>query len=153
MDYKIMYKKWSENGVADALSRLSPESSAECACHVVVPSQPKWLEDVVASYSENSHAKELLSKLAVNKDSVPGFSLVNGLLRYKNRIWVGCDIELQQQLLKAFTLHLLWDIQECLQHIRNWSSCLPGKWLKSVARSFVQSCRICQQAKPDRGKS
>jgi hypothetical protein len=88
--------------VADALSRLSPESSAEGACHVVVPSQPKWLEDVVASYSENSHAKELLSKLAVNKDSVPGFSLVNGLLRYKNRIWVGCDIELQQQLLKAF---------------------------------------------------
>jgi hypothetical protein len=82
--------------VPDALSRLSPESSADSGCHVVVSSQPKWLEDVVASYFDDSHAKELLSKLAVNKDSVPRFSLVNGSLRYKNRIWVGCDTKLQQ---------------------------------------------------------
>jgi hypothetical protein len=78
-----VYKKGSENGVVDALSRLPSDYSVESACHVVVSSQPKWLEDVVASYSEDTYVKELLAKLAVNKDSVPGFSLVNGLLRYK----------------------------------------------------------------------
>jgi hypothetical protein len=80
-----VYKKGLENGVVDALSRLPSDYSVESACHVVVSSQPKWLEDVVVSYSEDTYAKELLAKLelVVNKDSVPGFSLVNGLLRYK----------------------------------------------------------------------
>jgi hypothetical protein len=44
----------------------------------VVPSHPKCLEDVVATYSNDAYAKELISKLDVDKDFVPGFSLING---------------------------------------------------------------------------
>jgi hypothetical protein len=40
--------------------------------------------------------------LAVDAAAVPHYSWHDGLLRYKNRIWVGSDIPLQTRLIEAF---------------------------------------------------
>jgi hypothetical protein len=57
LDYKIFYKKGSDNRVADALSRR-PLSSLELPmhCHSISSSQPKWLKEVVSSYVHDSQA-------------------------------------------------------------------------------------------------
>ena len=53
------------------------------------------------SYSHDARAQELLAKLAVAPDSITYFALRDGLLRYKCRIWVGADPELQTRLIAA----------------------------------------------------
>jgi hypothetical protein len=94
LDYKIVYKKCVDNKVADALSRHPLHSSLDSACCAISASRPKWLEDIVNNYSDDAYAQDLIAKLAVNNEVVLEFSLLNGLLRYKGRLWVGDSLEL-----------------------------------------------------------
>jgi hypothetical protein len=54
---------------------------------VLAPSaRPQWLEAVVSSYSSDPQAAELVTRLTLQGDFVPNFTLHNGVLFFKNRI-------------------------------------------------------------------
>ena len=96
LQYKIVYRKGADNGVADALSRIpSSQLAAVSVC------QPQWLADVLSIYAQDVCAREVLTKLSVTPDAVPGFTLRDGLLRYNNRVWVGHHKDLQAKLIAA----------------------------------------------------
>jgi hypothetical protein len=92
LSYKILYKKGAHNKVADALSRR-PSETAECL--VISVCQPQWLDQVTQSYEQDPYCQEIIRRLVQDSSDVPHFSLKEGLLRYKNRVWLGCDSELQ----------------------------------------------------------
>lgn len=96
LQYRIVYRKGIENGAVDALSRAPPGQLV-----AVSVSQPQWVEEVILSYDGDDHAKDLLTKLSLDSAAVPNFSLRDGLLHYKSRIWVGQNIELQSKLILA----------------------------------------------------
>jgi hypothetical protein len=50
---------------------------------------PVWIQEVVNSYQHDSEATTLLQKLAIVSPHDNGFSLSEGVIRYRNRIWVG----------------------------------------------------------------
>jgi len=104
LNYKIVYKKGADNTVADALSRRDIEESALA----ISSATPQWLSDVVNSYSGNPEAEKLLTQLAVNPNSLPHFSLVNGVIRYKRRIWLAHDPKLQSLVLEALHSSSHW---------------------------------------------
>jgi hypothetical protein len=85
--YRIVYGQGTENKAADALSRR-PSADQVLA---VSAATPQWLESVVNSYASDPQAIELITKLSIKADLVPSFTLVNGVLRHKNRVWVGKD--------------------------------------------------------------
>ena len=61
LQYRIMYKKGSENGAADALSRhpqLTQTCLAVCSC------TPQWLSNIMDSYTHDDMLREMLAKLA-----------------------------------------------------------------------------------------
>ena len=98
LQYKILYKKGTENRATDALSRrhhLDQHMAISSITH-------QWLDAVVLSYQVYSEATKLLSELAINPESVPQYSLVQGVIRYKGRIWLGSSKAIQQQVLTAF---------------------------------------------------
>lgn len=81
LQYKLVYHKGAENGVADALSRCpSSQLSALSVC------QPQWLDRIIQSYASDPHAQELLTKLALKADAALPYTLRDGLIRYKNRV-------------------------------------------------------------------
>lgn len=83
LQYTIVYRKGSDNGAVDALSRCpSAQVTAVMVC------QPQWCDEVVASYAHDAHSQDLLTKLATQPTVVPHFTLRDGLLRCKNRVWV-----------------------------------------------------------------
>jgi hypothetical protein len=94
----VVYKKGAENRVVDALSRRTHDP-AEC-CSLSAPT-PQWLQLVLTSYDADAHAKDQLAKLSLDPMAVPNFTLHDGLLRYKSRIWVGNDPLLHDQLISA----------------------------------------------------
>jgi hypothetical protein len=60
------------------------------------------VEEVIASYALDENSKSLLSKLSIEPTAVPHYTFQNGLLRYKNRIWVGANHKLQLKLMQAY---------------------------------------------------
>jgi hypothetical protein len=64
--------------------------------------QPAWLASVRASYEDDEVAQHLLQKLAVAPAEDGNYTLDHGILRYKGRIWVGGDEQLQQRIISAF---------------------------------------------------
>jgi hypothetical protein len=87
LNYMIVYKKGSDNTVADALSRRDVKESFMAVSYA----SPQWLSAVTDSYADNLEAQPLLTQLAVTPTSLPHFSLINGVIRYKGRVWLAHD--------------------------------------------------------------
>jgi transposase InsO family protein len=150
LHYSIVYKKGSDNRVADALSRRSHH---EASCLAISVSAPSWVARVVDSYSEDAHATQLLAKLSLDNDSVPHFSLQQGLLRFKNRIWIGDCALIKQQLVEAFHQSPLGGHSGVPVTYRRLKQAFAWKGMRSFVQAWVQSCSVCQQAKTDRTRS
>lgn len=99
LNYKILYKKGTDNTAADALSWRPHLKEDHSAILAISCAQPSWLEDIVSSYNQDEKGRELLQQLAVSPASKPNYALVNGLIRYKNSIWIANDLPLQTTLL------------------------------------------------------
>jgi hypothetical protein len=67
----VLYKKGQDNKAADAMSRR-PEAATNCNALSVC--KPMWLEQVIHSYDTDVYAHDLISKLVIDDNVVPGFS-------------------------------------------------------------------------------
>lgn len=52
-------------------------------------STPKWLETVIEGYQLDHKTKELLAELSLTGSNDKGYTLTDGVIRYKGRIWLG----------------------------------------------------------------
>ena len=86
--------------MADALSRRDNVQPMQCNSITMVV--PAWTEDVMKSYQSDQDTNKFLKKVAANTEKNPKFSTHNGLLKYKNRIYVGASTAFRQQLLQTF---------------------------------------------------
>jgi hypothetical protein len=145
----VVYKKGSENRVADALSRRTHDLAN---LQLISSATPDWLTPVQVSYQSDPQATELITKLSLHSDFVPHFTFKDGLMRYKSRIWIGQDPALRSQLIAA--LHNL-DVgghSSSLVTYRRLKQISTWRGMKSEVQQFVQTCQVCLQAKPDISK-
>jgi hypothetical protein len=99
LQYRIVYRKGTKNRATDALSR-HPTPPAICA--VVSTLIPSWISSVIATYDSDPFARDLIAKLTLNAEVVPYYSLNSGVLRYRNRIWVGNEAKLHHHIMTKF---------------------------------------------------
>lgn len=99
LNYIICYRKGTSNAAADALSR---KFQGDAELSIISNCTPSWLLDVVKGYEQDSHATELPTALALQADSKPGDQLQSGVIKYKERIWIGNNAQLQWKLLTEF---------------------------------------------------
>lgn len=98
-DYQIEYKKGKENIAADALSRRDSKGPGEGSHSMgITLVYPEWVEDVKNSYLNDTQYDKVVNGDEVTEGAT-GFTLNSGLLRYKNRIYVGSQTGIRQQLL------------------------------------------------------
>jgi ribonuclease HI len=94
--YKVEYKQGMTNKVVDALSRATHSTEVMAISAAI----PKWMEQVTSSYEQDNTCSDLITKLSIDPEVVPYFSLTNGLLRYKGKLFIGGHGDLRQQLLQ-----------------------------------------------------
>jgi hypothetical protein len=135
LQYKIVYKKGSDNRVVDALSRhLGPplELPALSTC------SPTWIQKIQEGYKVGPKAQELLSTLVVSPGSIPHFTLKDGILRYKNRIWLGTNETLHQQVLHALHCSAIGGHSGFPVTYGRLKQLFAWKCMKLATHSFVQ---------------
>lgn len=92
----MVYKKGTDNGAVDALSRRPhPDSSLFHVTSVV----PQWMDQVLNSYEADTFSQQLLLTLATTTDNTGPYTLQSGILRYKGHVWVGSCEALQIQII------------------------------------------------------
>jgi hypothetical protein len=141
LQYRIVYKRGSDNRVVDALSR-HPAPLMELAA--LSTCSPTWVQKIQEGYQGGSKAQELLTTLAVSPDAIPHYTLKDGLLCYKNRIWLGTNEQLHQQVLQALHCSAIGGHSGFIVTYRRLKQLFGWKGMKSTSHAFVQNCLVCQ---------
>lgn len=141
LQYRVVYKQGSDNRVADALSR---KSSHVAQCSALSTCEPHWLTEVVSGYQLDSYSLQLLSRLAIDPAAMQNFTLHQGLLRYKNRIWIGNNPQLQSKLLKAFHSSPVGGHSGVPVSYSRMKQLFAWRGMKKSVHNFVKECLVCQ---------
>lgn len=150
LQYRICYRKGEENRSADALSRRQHGNSETLTAMSVC--EPAWLEDIRNSYTSNPQAQRLLVKLQQGPDTKGRFSIKNNLLYFRDRIWLGGNPVMQESVMRAFHSSNIGGHSGFPVTYRKLRHSFAWPKMKGQIKQFVQSCMVCQQAKPERVK-
>ena len=142
-DYTIQYKVGSSNAVADALSRTTPSGE------FLLLSVPHldFMRDLRNTLHSSNEFQELLSKVRDNPGDFPDYRIHQGLILFKNRIWLNNDNPSIPSLMFEFHAtpiggHLgVTKTTHRLESNFFWSS------LRKDIKRFVKECTTCQQTK------
>jgi hypothetical protein len=143
-----VYRKGRDNSAADALSRQDhgEEALAMSSC------QPKWLEVNIEGYNSDPETQKLLTELAVTGSNTKGFTLSDGIIRYKNRVWLGTHKEAHKAVMLALHDSGIGGhsgMKATYNKIKNLFA-WPG--MKQDIEMYVAACSVCKQAKPEHSK-
>jgi len=145
LQYKICYKKGLENKAADALSR----QPADTSLLAVFVSTPRWLEIIIDGYQQDPSTQQLLTELALTGTNDKGFSLKGGIIKYKNRIWLGHHTEAQHAVLLALHSSGLGGHGGVTATYHKVKALFAWPMMKKDIADFVAKCEVCAQAKSE----
>ena len=92
----------------------------------------------------------LLAKLAIHPDDANGFTLRDGVIRKKGRIWLGFNPSMQTKVTEAMHASATGGHSGFPVTYRRTKSLFAWPLMKQFVRRVVQECIICQRAKPER---
>ncbi|WVZ91209.1 hypothetical protein U9M48_037412 [Paspalum notatum var. saurae] len=145
--YQVVYKKGVDNGAADALSR-HPSPPAQLAA--ISSSVPQWATALTTAYATDPSAQDLLVQLSVAQTPVGHYTLHQGLIKYKGRLWLGSYTSIHQQIFHALHSSAIGGHSGFPVTYRRIKQLFYWPGMKSMIHKWVQSCQVCNQAKPDR---
>ena len=143
LQFKVVYKKGKDNVAADALSRVGHL----VAIQAVSMSVPVWVHEVANSYATDSQAQSLLARLTIHSPDEHGYSLHQGLIRFKDRIWVGDNSGLQTKIITALHSSAVGGHSGQRATYQRVKRMFYWKGLKQQVETFIQQCAVCQHAK------
>lgn len=129
--------------MADALSRCHEPNSL----YVISFYNPAWVDQLKLGYQDDQDALTILA--STPKD----YSVKDGIIRHKGRIWLGNNELAKQHVLQAVHSSAVGGhsrVQATYYRIKSLFS-WPG--MKAAIQKYIQECQVCQQAKGEHIKS
>lgn len=111
-----------------------------------------WLAALQDWYSSDPEASALLSQLALDTHVHPPFSLQQGVIRYKNRIWLGSNVALQHKVTSALHDSPIGGHSDAPITFHKVSKLFYWPGMRAIILDYVRQCSTCSQAKPDPSK-
>jgi hypothetical protein len=111
-----------------------------------------WLTQLQQCYASDPKAQDIIAKLSLESSAVPHFTFSNGVLRFKGRIWLNSYTALQAKVFSALHASALGGHSGAPVTYQRIVKLFHWPTMKSDILSWVQSCFVCQQAKPNRSK-
>jgi hypothetical protein len=148
LQYKVVYKKGATNRAADALSRR-PHNQSAYSVSVV---RPRWVETVIDGYQQDDRAKELVTELSITGFNEQGYSMQDGIIRFKGRVWLGSNKDAHTAVMLALHNSGLGGHSGVLATYQRIKQSFTWPGLKKDVVQYVAACQICQQAKSEHVK-
>ncbi|GJR54517.1 putative mitochondrial protein [Tanacetum coccineum] len=146
-NYEIVYKKGSENVVADALSRM--DSSGEfLQISVSFVSSGVW-DKVKDSWKNDLDTQNLIKSLEHHSYKGNKYSWTGEILKRKGKVVVGNDPELRKELVQHFHDEAIGGHSGAHVTMKKLGSLFYWKGLKKMVKQMVRDCDVCQRQKPD----
>jgi len=76
-----------------------------------------------------------------------GYSLDNGIIRYKNKLWIAQNSALQTKIIAAFHSSAIGGHSGTTATYQRLKTHFAWKGMKMAVEDFVKQCSVCQQAK------
>jgi len=104
-------------------------------------------------YQDDELDKQLLTELSVQSPNAKGFSLPDGLIRFKGRVWVGYNKLAQQHVLQAMHNSGVGGHSGFHATYHRIKALFAWPNMKDTVKMYVQECTVCQQAKVEHVKT
>jgi hypothetical protein len=140
LQFKVVYRKGKENVAADALSRVGHLLSLQA----VSEAQPIWVQEVLNSYATDPKAQALLTRLTIHSPDEEGYSLEQGLIKYKSKVWIASNPALQTKLIAALHSTAIGGHSGGQATYHRLKQLFHWKGMKSQVIEYVRQCQICQ---------
>jgi hypothetical protein len=102
---------------------------------------------VVNTYHNDTATSTLLQELAVHSPNEQGYSLTDGVIRFKGKIWIGKNSALQSKLIAAFHASALGGPSGIQATHKRLNKVFHWHGMKKDVESFIKQCEVCQKAK------
>jgi hypothetical protein len=145
LHYRIQYKKGTDNTAVDALSRRPHPTGHLYSLSVA---SPAWFQEVIYGYISDPRAMKLLSALALSDQL--HYTLKDGVIRYKQRIWLDNNSQLQTKVIMALHASALGGHSGFPVTYARIKQLFYWPHMKQIIKDYVAACTVCHQAKPDR---
>jgi hypothetical protein len=148
-DYTIQYRSGQTNVVADALSRIPETHDAELLI-LTVPSF-SFIKTLKKELEQNP---EFVTKVQeINSIGVVDFRLENGLIFYKDRIWLPSNSPFTRILLEEFHKTPTGGHMGITKTLTRLSTNFFWNGMRDDVHRFVLACLDCQHSKYETKKS
>jgi hypothetical protein len=161
--FVVEYKKGKENLVADALSRQADselfleidkaarmENNGGARLWAISFPSPTWLSELKQSYADDPSTKQLLGTLV--QGQVKHYSLQNGLILFKNRIYLGPQCNLKQKVLSLIHDSPLGGHSGYLKTLQRAKRDWYWQGMKQAIKTYIKNCDTCQRIKTETTK-
>lgn len=146
IDYKIVYKKTTENRVVDALSRL-PETNNKDQVHSISIAQLHWLQEVVNIYDQDVYAQEIITQLSTGDEDNSHWQYVQGLLKHQGKIYVGISGDIRRKLIHELHDGVVGGHSGQEATLRRIKQFFFWPAMKNEVTQYIQECDTCQRVK------
>lgn len=113
---------------------------------------PSWLHKLKDDYQDSEEDKQLLTELSIAGKNEKGFEQINGIIRFKGRVWVGSNALAQQHILQALHDSGIGGHLGVAATYSRVKALFAWPHLKDSVSNFVQQCDTCQRAKVEHTK-
>ena len=103
------------------------------------------------AYKTDPRALKLLTTLAV-EGSYGHYSLHQGFIKYKGRIWIGHNASIQTKIMATLHSSPIGGHSDFHVTYKKIKALYAWPGLKSMVKQYVAQCSVCQQAKTERVK-
>ncbi|XP_058775850.1 uncharacterized protein LOC131650137 [Vicia villosa] len=144
-NFEIFYKPGKSNVVADALSRQFP--SEEPVLFALSSAIPDLLTRLRDFYTRDRAGQELLAKLFTDTTDKDNFKVSNGLLLYKNRLFIPDIDQLRTKVLNEFHATPTAGHSGVKASLSRVSASFAWPGIYKDVKHLVKYCDICQHSK------
>ncbi|KAD7479631.1 hypothetical protein E3N88_02767 [Mikania micrantha] len=142
-EFTIVHRAGKENRGADALSRR-PHSGDLLS--LSIPTCPD-LSIIKEGLHQDSVTHDLLTQLHQNPQSHPAYSTSDGLLLFKNKLYIPDYLELRQSILYEAHNTPMAGHGGLLKTLQRVTAHFYWPHMKKDIRLYVQQCLVCQKQK------
>ena len=132
--------------------KMAAFSPASGALYIISFPTPTWVAELKASYETDSAIQNIVSAFQEGGNPPKGFSLVDGLLFFKGRIYLGSNSPLKSSILHHVHNGPLGGHSGYVKTLHRVKQDFYWPGMRKDLMQYIKECDVCQQVKHENCK-